>query len=268
MRDQQGTTARESAWLVERMAGNTNAPPLAGPEGVPPVTHQAEPASDAETEALDVEAIRQRCEGASPGPWAVETCGEKGDGSDVVGIVFGPDDEDCAQPLSGDLPACDDDGEPIDYYRDEIVAEFHHHNRRPHADALFVAHARSDIPALLAEVESLRARLAAPKGVEPLGWQACPVCGGRGVVPHNFYGDANSGTSVQINERCRTCINGVVNSPSVGARATPVGGDLCCVTEGAACTSGDPCVCCASRSAARTLGWNEAEGWGSAPDAI
>ena len=34
----------------------------------------------------------------------------------------------------------------------------------------------------------------------------------------------------------------------------------------AACTPEDPCVCCASRSAARTLGRNEAEGWGSAPD--
>ena len=39
----------------------------------------------------------------------------------------------------------------------------------------------------------------------------------------------------------------------------PVGGTpgQCCVTEGAACTPEDPCVCCASRSAARTLGWNE-----------
>ena len=62
-------------------------------------------------------------------------------------------------------------------------------------------------------------------------------------------------------------INAYAASPSVGERATPVGEDLCCVTEGAACTREDPCVCCASRSAARTLGWNEAEGWGSAPDA-
>ena len=36
-------------------------------------------------------------------------------------------------------------------------------------------------------------------------------------------------------------------SPSVGERATPVGEDMCCVTEGAACTSEDPCVCCATR---------------------
>jgi len=106
---------------------------------------------------LDLEAIRQRCERATEGPWAIESCGEKGDGSDVVGVVFGPDDEACEHPLLGDLPACDDEGEPIDYYRDEVVAEFYHGNRRPHADARFVAHARSDVPALLAEVTRLRA---------------------------------------------------------------------------------------------------------------
>ena len=39
-------------------------------------------------------------------------------------------------------------------------------------------------------------------------------------------------------------------SPSVGERATPVGEDLCCVTEGAACTPEDPCVCCAAREEA------------------
>ena len=36
------------------------------------------------------------------------------------------------------------------------------------------------------------------------GWQACPVCGGCGTVPPDFYTRLGVGTSC-ARERCRTC---------------------------------------------------------------
>lgn len=103
--------------------------------------------------------IAARAEKATEGPWAIETCGEKGDGSDIVGVVFRPDiDGNCKQPLSGFLESYDDAGNEIEYYRDEEVAEFEHRTRNPHWNALFCAHARSDIPWLLSELEAADAR--------------------------------------------------------------------------------------------------------------
>lgn len=105
--------------------------------------------------------IEARAARATPGPWAVETCGEKGDGSDMIGVVFGPDDENCDHQLSGELPAFGIEGEEIEYYRDELVAECEHRNRNSHSDAAFIAAARTDIPALVAEVRRLREALLA-----------------------------------------------------------------------------------------------------------
>lgn len=103
--------------------------------------------------------IRERADKATPGPWAFETTGEKGDGADIVGVVYGPDDEECERPLSGELPSFDRDGDPIDYYRDEVVAVCDHCNRNPHGDARFIAHARTDIDALLAHSAAQEAEL-------------------------------------------------------------------------------------------------------------
>lgn len=50
-------------------------------------------------------------------------------------------------------------------------------------------------------------------------WQRCPVCEGRGVVPVNFYGDKSMSSSIEINERCRTCLNGLVVPPPTPAIA-------------------------------------------------
>lgn len=115
----------------------------------PPTPERVDDARLAEIEA--------RYTKATEGPWAYESLGEKGDGSDIIGVIFGPDDEECETPLSGELSSYDSDGEPVDYYYDEMVAECSHRNRRPHADSQFIAHARSDIPALVAEVRRLRA---------------------------------------------------------------------------------------------------------------
>lgn len=98
-------------------------------------------------------------EKATPGPWAVETCGEKGDGSEMIGVVYGPEDENAEHPLSGHLPAFDADGNEIEYYRDELIAECEHRNRLPSADAAFIAAARI-APALAAELLTARAEIA------------------------------------------------------------------------------------------------------------
>jgi len=45
------------------------------------------------------------------------------------------------------------------------------------ADAEFIAHAREDVPALLAEVDRLRARIAELEALKPARFQDCQVCG-------------------------------------------------------------------------------------------
>lgn len=72
------------------------------------------------------------------GPWAVESCGEKGDGAEVIGIVFRADDENCERQLSGRLDSCDEEGNDIDYHRDEVVAVCDHSQRHPAECAEFI----------------------------------------------------------------------------------------------------------------------------------
>lgn len=107
---------------------------------------------------------RALAEKATEGPWAIESCGEKGDGSNMIGVVFGPDDPDAKSPLSGWIDEndwADKLGEPMadPFYRDEEVAECAHRNRNHNADAAFIAAARTAVPALIAEVERLREAL-------------------------------------------------------------------------------------------------------------
>ena len=103
--------------------------------------------------------IEKRAKAATDGPWAVESCGEKGDGSNMIGVVFGPDDPDCKKQLSGWIYDADDDGNEIEYYRDEVVAECEHRNRNSHADAAFIAHSITDVRWLIKQLRSaLKAR--------------------------------------------------------------------------------------------------------------
>lgn len=79
---------------------------------------------------IDLEAIKARCEAATPGPWL-----------ENVSIVH------------VDAP----DETPS---RDAIVADTHWDGKafeRVRGDAEFIAHARQDVPALVAEVERMRA---------------------------------------------------------------------------------------------------------------
>jgi hypothetical protein len=81
----------------------------------------------------ELAAIRQRCEKATPGPW----CVGKGVYSDLIDTV--------GDPHRGLIASVDD--EDCDVHREAA------HNRR------FIAHARTDIPALLDEVGILRGAL-------------------------------------------------------------------------------------------------------------
>ena len=76
---------------------------------------------------------------ATAGPWSIESCGEKGDGANMIGVAYGPNDQDCKKPLEGWLEPFDDAGNEIEYYRDELVAVCDHTNRNCGADAAFIA---------------------------------------------------------------------------------------------------------------------------------
>ena len=94
------------------------------------------PARVSDEDLLKWEKIAQR---ATPGPWCIESCGEKGDGSNMIGVAFGPDDINAERPLSGWLKDTDKEGNFIEYYRDEAVAECEHRNRNAGYDATHIA---------------------------------------------------------------------------------------------------------------------------------
>lgn len=80
---------------------------------------------------LNVDAIRARVDAATPGPWTAITNNGRKDGIGVVGQL--------AKRGTG-----------------EAIAVFAGVGGNRHADATFTAHAREDVPALLAEIERLR----------------------------------------------------------------------------------------------------------------
>lgn len=112
--------------------------------------------------------IEARANAATAGPWAWASTCEKGYGANVGAGVFAEGDEDCTHPLTGDLSTRTDD-----YYVDQGVAEMSH--QQANADADFIAHAREDIPFLIA---ALRAPATAPSEPEYCG------CGFRGGGQH------------------------------------------------------------------------------------
>lgn len=96
----------------------------------------------------EIRAAKELAEKATPGPWCSESCGEKGDGANMIGVAYGPGDDKCEHPLRGWLKPFDDDGNEIEYYRDEEVAVCQHVNRNSGYDAQFIAASRTLIPAL------------------------------------------------------------------------------------------------------------------------
>ncbi len=84
--------------------------------------------------------IAARCEAATPGPWEWKTCGDTNmyvEAECLKGVIS----------LEDDYPGYPEYGE-------HLIMEL------LQADADFIAHAREDIPALLAEVRRLQAQLA------------------------------------------------------------------------------------------------------------
>jgi len=89
---------------------------------------------------LDLDAIRARAEAATPGPWTADT-----------NEPFGPELQGIFAPGSRRYIVKAD----IDYAEDEDIPD-----AVVTADAEFIAHARADIPELLAEVERLESEIA------------------------------------------------------------------------------------------------------------
>ncbi len=88
--------------------------------------------TDTAPQPLDLEAVKARCEAAKPGPWKWET------------KYVAPDPD----PGDGDRDLHGPSG-PVAYYSQSAMW-------CEDADAEFIAAARSDVPALVAEVERLR----------------------------------------------------------------------------------------------------------------
>jgi hypothetical protein len=94
--------------------------------------------------SLDLEVIKARAGAATSGPWRV-VC----DDSERPTTVW----QECT---SADHPVAEDPGRQY-VFDDCRDGELHAEPFFREADAEFVAHARTDVPALLAEVERLRA---------------------------------------------------------------------------------------------------------------
>lgn len=92
-------------------------------------------------------------EKATPRPWAAESVGEKGDGSNMIGVMFHPDDVDALTPLEGFQEVIYDEetDEFKDYYVNETIAELEHRNRNSNYDALYILKACNNAEGLAKE---------------------------------------------------------------------------------------------------------------------
>ena len=97
-----------------------------------------------DTSPPDLDAIEARANAASEGPWHTE---EDVDGDDGPGMVFGPPREYVAETYTGD-----GSGRAV---ADAVAGG----PAQQHANATFVARARADVPALVARVRDLAAKL-------------------------------------------------------------------------------------------------------------
>lgn len=113
---------------------------------------------------LDLDAIRRRCDAATPGPWFWNSY------SGIFSTPFVQRDEAFTEAICetewGDREYRDWPEEWQDRKSEERSDVAHvppHHGDtaigRQAADADFIAHAREDVPALLAEIERLRGEL-------------------------------------------------------------------------------------------------------------
>jgi hypothetical protein len=91
---------------------------------------------------VELDAVQARTDAATEGPWAWEMVGEK-DNDWAIGHVIDEDD----QPISGQLET--GQGVVVDAVCENGI------DSSP-ADAAFIAHARTDVPALVAELRVAR----------------------------------------------------------------------------------------------------------------
>ena len=103
----------------------------------------------------ELDAIKARVEKATEGPWCWENCGEKGNDL-IVGIALHVGSD---EPCRGQVPPDSYDEHRHEYVdavarKSALLSEM-----ATSFDAAFIAHARADIPALIAEVERLREAL-------------------------------------------------------------------------------------------------------------
>jgi hypothetical protein len=107
---------------------------------------------------LDLDAIEARTAAATPGPW-----GQYHDGSeqDYIDIAAGLEETDTGFRCRRQIAMTVDEPIDNDSAHEEWTAE--QDRQQIHADAAFIAHARTDVPALLAEVRRLRSELAATR---------------------------------------------------------------------------------------------------------
>ena len=82
-------------------------------------------------------------------PWCAESAGEKGDGANIIGVAFHPDDIDAERPMSGWIQDYDDDGNEIDYVRDEEIAQLEHCTRNHYANTEFIMLLANNADAIL-----------------------------------------------------------------------------------------------------------------------
>lgn len=100
--------------------------------------------------AAELQAMRERCEKARPGPWMTKKRGEPGDMIRQTTWV------DCGEPGHNDC-AVAQTSQPV------AIVDLSHKRAIAEADAAFIAHSRTDIPALLDEVTKLREMLDAAR---------------------------------------------------------------------------------------------------------
>ncbi len=106
----------------------------------------------------ELDEIGRLAEKATPGPWCIESVGEKGDGSNMIGVAYAPEDIKCERPLTGWLRAFTDAGVEIDYYRDTLVCVVDHSEQNQNHNAAYIAACSPErILALLSHIKSLEA---------------------------------------------------------------------------------------------------------------
>lgn len=94
----------------------------------------------------ELAAIRARTEAATPGPWDAVKLYDVTDTTYIEGCDFG---------FNGDINV-EVERAGLEYPEWVMIGPESPQQKQIHADAEFIAHARTDIPALLAEVERLR----------------------------------------------------------------------------------------------------------------